>query len=101
MYNIIKNVWSYIKPSWEGEDGQFSYRRASQFVFIFLIVHIVLSGKIINPYGFYALIVLVITFLLTAMIISVPQLLQLLGELNQLKKINPFKADGNEPPNVE
>lgn len=77
-------AFKYISHSWEGPDGQFSYKRASQFVFIFLLSYLVLKDRIQTAYGFYSLVVLCATFLLLAKIITPKELI----ELKTIK--NPF-----------
>lgn len=37
----IRNLWNYLRPSIEGEDGKFSHRRASVFYFMALITYMV------------------------------------------------------------
>lgn len=75
MKHLIK-TFNYVKVSWEGPDGQFSYKRASQFVFIALIVFLVASNRIQNQYSFYTLIALLTTFLLLAKIITPKEILE-------------------------
>jgi 4-hydroxybenzoate polyprenyltransferase len=65
-----------VKVSWEGPDGQFSYRRASQFVIICLIVFLVVSNRVQNQYSFYTLVALLATFLLLAKIITPKEILE-------------------------
>lgn len=86
----MKKLFTYIAVSWEGPDGKFSYKRASQFVFIFLLSWLVLKDKIETPYGFYSLVVLCATFLLLAKIITPKELIELKN----------FKAEINAEPNI-
>lgn len=76
MKHVIK-TFNYIRVSWEGPDGQFSYKRASQFVFICLIVFLVVSNRIQNQYSFYTLLALLTTFLLLAKIITPKEIIEL------------------------
>lgn len=91
MKTLIK-TFNYVKVSWEGPDGQFSYKRASQFVFVSLIVFLVVSNRIQNQYSFYSLIALLAAFLLLAKIITPKELL----ELKQQGKIFEESAPINE-----
>lgn len=61
----LKKIWSYFAPSWEGDDGKLSYRRASQFVFILLIFKVVVRGSYTH-FDVQILIILTLTFLLLA-----------------------------------
>lgn len=88
FYIKLKKALKYIAASWEGDDGKFSYKRASQFVFIFLIVFLVIKGNIQTQFGFYAMVSLCITFLLLAGIITAQQILSCFQEINKLKKPN-------------
>jgi|SRR4051812_10221431 hypothetical protein len=84
----IRSVWEYFKPAWEGEDGKPSYKRAGQFVFMALISKIVYVG-FTNIYQIYALLILTLTFLLLAMVISAPQIIEALQLMFEAKsKIN-------------
>lgn len=70
----ISAIFKYIAAAWEGDDGKFSYKRASQFIFVILISKTVYFG-FQNIYQIYALLILTLTFLLLAMVISAPQIL--------------------------
>lgn len=89
----IKAVWHYLKPSWEGDDNKLSYRRASQFVFVVLVVKIVLTG-FANIYQVYALLCILITFLLLAAIISADNIIEC---FRQVKGFGSFFKKSNEP----
>jgi hypothetical protein len=91
MRNPFPIIWNYLKPSWEGEDGKPSYRRMSQLVFIALIIFIVVKGQTQSQYGFYSLIVLCLTFLLLAAIISADQI------ISCIKGIKGFLPGGDQP----
>lgn len=38
---MIREAWTYLKPSIEGADGRFSHRRASVFYFMLLLTYMV------------------------------------------------------------
>jgi hypothetical protein len=82
----MKRLFNYLRPSFEGEDGKFSYRRASQFIFIAISLILVLTKMVITQYGFYALVATYTVFLLLAAVISAQQILEGLQSLNPFKK---------------
>jgi hypothetical protein len=74
MRNLIRFI-RYLAPSWEGEDGKFSYRRASQFVFIFLIAYMIIEGTTLTNWGFWTFMTLILAFLLLAGMITAGQII--------------------------
>lgn len=69
--------WDYFRPSWEGYDKKFSYKRFSQFLFMWLIAYLVLNG-IHDEWTFKTFVVLAILFSLTATIITTPDLIKMI-----------------------
>jgi hypothetical protein len=90
---IINTIWNYLRPSWEDELNQFSYKRASQYAFLILMSFMVISDRIRDEFTFNAFLVLSILFALTAMVITVPQLIKLLKNYVDAKS---FKQKNNE-----
>jgi hypothetical protein len=82
---IISSVFNYVRNSWEGEDGKFSYKRASQFIFVWLMVFMIIHGGINSQWSFYTFLVLAVLFTLTAAIITVPQLIVMIKSYVQAK----------------
>ena len=91
IWNAIKKpfvaVWNYLKPSWEGDDGKVSYRRASQFVFLTLIVMMVVRNNLSQKWEFYAFLILCLTFLLLAMVISADQIIKGIRGIASFKQV--------------
>jgi len=85
--NVLRKIFDYIKPSWEGDDGKFSYRRISQLIFILLIFKITMLGMTQTQWGFYTLLTLCITFLLLAAIISADQIIKALHGISGLRSL--------------
>jgi len=83
----LKGIWDYFRPSWEDETNKFSYKRASQFIFMLLITRMIMNG-IDNEWEFKALLVIATLFSLTAMVITVPQLLQAFKYWTKTKKVD-------------
>lgn len=81
---MIKIIWNYFKPSWEGEDGKFSYKRASIFVFVWCMVALAFN-RIQNPWEFYTFLTFAILYSLQSAIITVAQLMFILKD-NKLKE---------------
>lgn len=77
LRNPFTAVWDYFRPSWEGDDGKFSYKRASQFVFTAILAYMAVTSKVHEKYSWYVFITIGVLFALTAAIISVPQLITL------------------------
>ncbi|MCO5285227.1 MAG: hypothetical protein M9898_02295 [Chitinophagaceae bacterium] len=74
---MIKIIWNYFKPSWEGEDGKFSYKRASVFVFVWCMVALAFR-RIQDPWEFYTFLTFAVLYALQSAIITVAQLIFLL-----------------------
>lgn len=74
----ISAVWNYLKNSWEDEQGHLSYKRVSQFIWSWLIVITVLKGTITGRWEFYTLLALMILFSITATLITVPQVIEMI-----------------------
>jgi hypothetical protein len=69
----------------EGDDGKLSYRRIAQLLFLFLIAFIILKGVVKEKYGYYGLIVLCLTFIILAGVITAQQIIAAMQQANQLK----------------
>lgn len=93
----ITAIWDYIKPTWEGDDGRPSYRRGSQLVFIVLICYIVFTNASQSSWGFWTLLVLVLSFLLLAAIITADQILKGINGLNSFTSSITREADTSQP----
>lgn len=78
--NIFKKTFNYFRPSFEGEDGKFSYKRASTFIFIIMMIRLALF-KIQNEWEFYTFIAFAILYALQTSIITVSQLLIFFGKI--------------------
>lgn len=79
----MRKLIKYIRPSFEGEDGKFSYRRASAFVILCLIAGMTIKG-FINEYEISALYGLIAFFLILTGIITADQLIRFKnGDNNQ------------------
>lgn len=72
----MKKLINYIRPSFEGDDGKLSYRRASAFVVLMLIVGMTIKG-FINEYEISAFYGLLAFFLILTGIITADQLIRL------------------------
>lgn len=70
-------AFDYFKPSFEGEDGKFSYRRVMQYTFGFLLVYMVLKGDWNVPYYYYAFATIAALYSLSSALMTVQQLIQL------------------------
>lgn len=91
--SYCKKIWSYFKDSWEGEDGKFSYKRATILVFVIMMVKLALF-RIQNKWEFYTFICFAVLYLLQTSIITASQLIVLLKYKLKLKE------DEEEPENV-
>ncbi len=96
MVKVILAIWNYVRNSWEGEDKLFSYKRASQFVFVWLIVFMVLQNRTDSRWNFYTFLTLAILFSVTAAIITVPQLIKLIKYYCRSKKNREDDEDNND-----
>lgn len=72
---MFKILFNYIRPSMEGDDGKFSYKRISAFVILGLISYMVKVG-FTNSYQISALYCLSGLFLLLAAVVSFDQLIR-------------------------
>lgn len=90
-------MWDYFRNSWEGEDGKFSYRRFSQYIFLGLVMFLVITGQTNNQYGFYTMITLITVWLLVTAIITVQQLIILLKFTMPFKRLR-YENDTYEDP---
>lgn len=93
MRNPFIAVWDYMRNSWEGDDGKFSFKRASAFVFIWLMVFMILRNRVSSQYGFYSFLVLAVLFALIVAIITVAQLIILAGVLDKRAALGTFTND--------
>ncbi len=71
----MRKLINYLRPSFEGEDGKLSYRRASAFVVLTLIVGMTIRG-FVNEYDISALYGLIAFFLILTGIITADQLIR-------------------------
>lgn len=81
-----------MKPSWEGEDGKFSYKRASIFVFVWCMVALAFN-RIQNEWEFYTFLTFAILYALQTSVITVSQLIMFLKESRKQKQ-NSIDAGG-------
>lgn len=86
MRNPFKVIWNYVKPAIEGDDGKFSYKRMSQIVFLHLFVYLAIKGPA-TIFAFHTLLLIAVLFALTAVIITVPQLLKMLSTAKDIVTI--------------
>lgn len=92
--NFVTRFVDYMRPTWEGGDGKISYRRSSQFVFIFLMVFVVVTGKTLTLYGIWTLVILALVFLLLAAIITGQQIIEGIKGLGAIRAgIQKFGAE--------
>jgi hypothetical protein len=77
MRNPFKVIFDYLRPSFEGDDGKFSYKRVSQFVFTAVMVVMPIRPGIHDKYSWYVFLTFAVLFALVAAIISVPQIISL------------------------
>lgn len=77
IWSWIVTVFLYFSPSFEGEDGKFSYRRVMQYTFGFLIVYMVMKGDWSVTNYFYAFLTICVLYALSATLMTVQQLIQL------------------------
>lgn len=87
MKKMIAAVWNYMRPSWEGDDQKFSYKRATAFVFVLFIARVV-ATTFSNQHQVMALLILTVALLLLIGIITAPQILEGLKNLSSLKKFH-------------
>lgn len=90
-------VWHYFAPSWEGPDGKFSYRRATQFVWVWCMVYMIVTARQSGgstQYEFYQFLTVAILFTLTVGLLSFEQLFRLAKLTAPLKLM---EAE-NDPP---
>lgn len=78
MKKLIKRLWNYVKPAIEGDDGKFSYKRMSQIVFLHLFVYLAIKGPA-SVFAFHTILLVAVLFALTAVVITVPQLIKMLS----------------------
>jgi len=102
---IILSIWNYFKDSWEGEDHKFSYKRISQFLFVWLMTFMIIKDKIQSRWTFYAFLTIAVLFSLTAALITVPQLIKMIKYYSKSKSEtfggsfnDPINKDDNVPP---
>lgn len=86
MKKYLLIIWNYFRNSWEGEDGKFSYKRASQFTFVWLMVYMILNNFVNTRWHYYTFLTVAILFALTAAAITVPQLIQMIKEYSNKRK---------------
>jgi hypothetical protein len=96
----IAAVWTYLRPSLEGDDGKFSWKRATQFIFVWLMIFIVLRDQVQTEWQFYTFLTIAVLFSLTATIMTVSQLLIMFKAWSKKDKasgyIDSFNSN-NEP----
>lgn len=95
--SFLVRTWDYFRPSWEGNDGRFSYKRACQFVFTGLLVYMVKKG-VESQWSFYTFLTVAVLFALVAAIMSVPQFLELTKNIGAIRN-NTFTNPGAYPLN--
>lgn len=101
MKKAIKRFFNYLRPSWEGDDGYVSYKRSAQFVFVLLIITAIKRFEFANIYQVYALLILCLTFLLLAMVISFTQIVDALRAMGQFKNLFTSNSAVEETPKPE
>lgn len=74
MRKILFLVWNYFKDSWEGNDGKFSYKRASILMFVVMMVKLALF-RITNEWEYYTFLTFAILFALQSSMITIQQLI--------------------------
>lgn len=100
LKRYLKNFWNYFRPSWEGPDNNFSYKRFSQFLWMLLIARQLVNG-VHDQWSFYAFLTLAVLFSLTATIIGVPDLIKLVKYGSQIKKTDYYTPGTNEAAPIE
>lgn len=83
---MLKRLFRYLGPLWEGGDQKPSYRRFAVFVCLWLVGHGVLSGAVYSEFGIYVLAILLVFILLMAGIVTWQQLKETLGGFNPFTK---------------
>jgi len=94
----IKAIWDYFRPSWEGNDNKFSYKRASQFVFLHLMIVIAYRG-VTNEWEFKTFLVLAVIFALVAGIMTVAELILMIkyySKNDRFDYFNPGRSEDTE-----
>ena len=74
MKKVCSSVWNYFKDSWEGEDGKFSYKRASILMFVIMMVKLALF-RITNQWEYYTFLTFAILFAVQSSMITIQQLI--------------------------
>lgn len=69
----VKTIWDYFKSSWEGDDGKFSYKRATVFVFVWCMVVMALRPTE-SEWEFWKFVVIAILYGLQTSVITWSQL---------------------------
>ena len=93
-------VWDYFRPSWEDNKGKFSYKRASQFAFLFLMILMAVRG-VTGPWEFNTFLTIAILFSVTATVITIPELILMLKYYSQSRKFNYWNSDYNNDETTE
>ena len=102
--SIIISIWNYFRPSFESDDKKFSYKRASTFVFVWLIIFMIIKDKVQSQWSFYTFLVIAVLFALTSALITVPQLIKMIKYYSKSKSEtfggynDPINKDENIPP---
>ena len=83
---ILHNIWNYVRNSWEGPDGKFSYRRATQFVFVQLMVFMIVNDRVTTEYQFYTFLTVAALFAFVAHLITPKQAIEGMKAAAELKQ---------------
>lgn len=95
MKRALKTVWDYFRPSWEGTDKKFSYKRFSQFIFLHLMVMMVVKG-ISSQYEYYTFLTLAVIFTLVAGIMTVQELILMIKYYSKHSRFDYFNPGNSE-----
>lgn len=77
MKKAVLKIWNYFKDSWEGEDGKFSYRRFSQYIFLFCMIYMAAVHRLNDQWQWYAFLTFGILYTIISLSITVQQLITL------------------------
>lgn len=99
---IITPIWNYFKDSWEGPDGKFSYRRATQFIWTWAMIYMIVTARQaggMTKFEFYSFLTIAILWVLTAGMLSFEQLFRVakLTLPGRLRRTGGNTEEGNIP----
>lgn len=80
MKKVIKGFLSWIRPSFQDNDGTASYRRLTAFFLVMLDAYIIIAGKITTGLMLNVHYTLLASFLLITGIITTQNVLQFLNK---------------------